>query len=101
MTTLAERMNRVIRHDVQGMHGYAIQASAGFVKLDTMENPFRLPDALQQELGERLRDALARHAQMPDDCALTLGNGSDELITMLSMAADVPGACILAPTPGF
>ena len=117
MTTLAERMNRVIRHDVQGMHGYAIQASAGFVKLDTMENPFRLPDALQQELGERLRsiainrypaertdvlrDALARHAQMPDDCALTLGNGSDELITMLSMAGDVPGACVLAPTPGF
>ena len=117
MISLAERMNRVIRHDVQGMHGYAIQASAGFVKLDTMENPFRLPDALQQELGERLRsiainrypaertdvlrDALARHAQMPDDCALTLGNGSDELITMLSMAGDVPGACVLAPTPGF
>ena len=117
MTTLAERMSKVIRHDVQGMHAYAVQPSAGFVKLDTMENPFRLPDALQQELGERLRsiainrypaertdvlrDALARHAQMPDDCALTLGNGSDELITMLSMAADVPGACILTPTPGF
>ena len=30
-----------------------------------------------------------------------LGNGSDELITMLSMAVDVPGASILAPLPGF
>jgi histidinol-phosphate aminotransferase len=115
--TLAERMSRVIRHDVQGMHGYAIQSSAGYVKLDTMENPHRLPEALQRELGERLRqvainrypaertdvlrEALARHAQMPGDCALTLGNGSDELITMLSMAGDVPGACVLAPVPGF
>ena len=36
------------------MHGYAIQPSAGLVKLDAMENPFRLPPALQRELGERL-----------------------------------------------
>jgi histidinol-phosphate aminotransferase len=117
MTDLADRMQRVIRQDIQSMHGYAIQPSAGMVKLDTMENPFRLPPALQRELGERLarvainrypadgterlREALARHAGMPADCALTLGNGSDELITMLSMACDVPGACILAPVPGF
>jgi histidinol-phosphate aminotransferase len=38
---------------------------------------------------------------MPDDCALTLGNGSDELITLLSMACDVPGAVFMAPLPGF
>lgn len=117
MNDLAERMQRVIRHDIQSMHGYAIQPSAGYVKLDTMENPFRLPPALRQGLGERLaevainrypaertevlREALARHARMPSDCALTLGNGSDELITMLAMACDVPGACILAPLPGF
>ena len=36
------------------MHGYAIQPSAGLVKLDAMENPFRLPPALQRALGERL-----------------------------------------------
>jgi histidinol-phosphate aminotransferase len=117
MNDLAERMQRVIRHDIQSMHGYAIQPSEGYVKLDTMENPFRLPAELARELGERLsrvainrypaertdvlREALARHARMPTGCALTLGNGSDELITMLAMACDVPGACILAPLPGF
>jgi histidinol-phosphate aminotransferase len=117
MNDLAERIRRVIRHDIQSMHGYAVQPSAGMVKVDTMENPFRLPPALQQELGERLgrvainrypaegtetlRDALARHARMPAGCALTLGNGSDELITMLSMACDVPGAVFMAPVPGF
>ena len=36
------------------MHAYAIQDSRGLVKLDAMENPFRLPEALQRELGERL-----------------------------------------------
>jgi histidinol-phosphate aminotransferase len=110
-------MRQVIRQDVQSMHGYAIQQSAGLVKLDAMENPFPLPDALQRELGERLgRAALNRYpvacvhalvgklgafAGVPEGCALMLGNGSDELITMLSMAVDVPGACVLAPVPGF
>ena len=32
---------------------------------------------------------------------MMLGNGSDELIDMLSVACDVPGATILAPLPGF
>jgi histidinol-phosphate aminotransferase len=30
-----------------------------------------------------------------------LGNGSDELISLLAMACDTPGASILAPVPGF
>jgi histidinol-phosphate aminotransferase len=30
-----------------------------------------------------------------------LGNGSDELISLVAMACDVPGASILAPLPGF
>jgi histidinol-phosphate aminotransferase len=116
-TSLEQRMRQVIRQDVQSMHGYAIQQSAGLVKLDAMENPFPLPDALQRELGERLGraalnrypvacvgalvDKLAAFAGVPEGCALMLGNGSDELITMLSMAVDVPGACVLAPVPGF
>ena len=99
------------------MHAYAVQPSDGMVKLDTMENPHRLPQGLRQALGERLaqvainrypagrgddlKGALAAHAGLPEGCALTLGNGSDEIITMLSMACDVPGAVALAPVPGF
>jgi histidinol-phosphate aminotransferase len=30
-----------------------------------------------------------------------LGNGSDELISLLALACDVPGATVLAPLPGF
>jgi histidinol-phosphate aminotransferase len=107
----------VIRQDVQSMHGYAVQPSAGMVKVDTMENPFRLPEPLRHALGERLaqvalnrypaertdvlRAALAAHAGMPEGCDITLGNGSDELISMISMACDVPGNVVLAPVPGF
>ncbi|MES3014646.1 MAG: histidinol-phosphate transaminase [Pseudomonadota bacterium] len=116
-TTLAERMARVIRPDLQNLHGYVVQPSAGLVKLDVMENPFRLPPELQQALGERLgavainrypaertdelRAALARHARMPEGCALTLGNGSDELIVMLTLACARPGAVVLSPVPSF
>jgi histidinol-phosphate aminotransferase len=117
MTSLSERIGRHVRRDVQGMHAYAIQKSAGLLKLDAMENPFRLSDALQRELGERLGRvainrypttcvgdviaALARHVELPAGCRLMLGNGSDELISLLAMACDVPGATILAPLPGF
>ena len=45
---LEQRMKRVIRQDIQSMHGYAVQPSAGLVKLDTMENPHRLPAPLRQ-----------------------------------------------------
>ena len=115
--TLADRIRRTIRQDVAAMHAYAIQASAGLVKLDAMENPFRLPPELQRELGERLAGvainrypgqcaadlatALSKFVTLPAGCRLMLGNGSDELIDMLSVACDVPGAKILAPLPGF
>lgn len=106
-----------IRQDVQSMHAYAIQDSAGLVKLDAMENPYALPPALQAELGARLgavaihrypgariedlKQALARYVDLPPGQALMLGNGSDELISLLAMGCDLPGATIVAPLPGF
>ncbi len=106
-----------IRQDVQAMHAYAIQDSAGMAKLDAMENPYQLPPVLQAELGQRLgalainrypgarvdelRVVLGRYARMPAGCALMLGNGSDELISLLALACTLPGASILAPVPGF
>ena len=117
-------IQRRIRQDVQSMHAYAIQDSVGLVKLDAMENPYRLPPELQEALGKRLgalalnrypdgrvndlRHALATYAQMPEGCDIMLGNGSDELISLLAMACDVAldpdtgkKPVILAPLPGF
>lgn len=116
-TPLAQRLQHTVRQDVQSMHAYAIQPSAGLIKLDAMENPFTLPPELQRELGERLgRVAINRYpaasparvierltafAQVPAGCKTILGNGSDELIDILSVACNVPGATVLAPLPGF
>ena len=117
MSTVNPTLMQRIRQDVQSMHAYAIQESAGMVKLDAMENPHRLNADLQIALGERLgalalnrypgervnelRHALAQYAGMPEGFDIMLGNGSDELISLLAMACDVPGASILSPLPGF
>ncbi len=114
---LRARIQATIRQDVQSMAAYAVQPSAGMVKLDAMENPFELSPALREQLGRRLaavplnrypgartedlRGALAAFAELPEGCGLMLGNGSDELIDMLSVACMTPGATILAPLPGF
>jgi len=121
--TVSTLIQRRIRQDVQSMHAYAIQDSAGMVKLDAMENPHSLPADLQAKLGQRLgalalnrypdgrvndlRHALASYADMPGGFDIMLGNGSDELISLLAMACDVPVAAggkkpvVLAPLPGF
>ncbi|MES2950784.1 MAG: histidinol-phosphate transaminase [Pseudomonadota bacterium] len=122
--TLDALIQRRIRQDVLSMHAYAIQDSVGLVKLDAMENPHRLSSELQEALGKRLgalalnrypngrvndlRHALAAYAQMPEGFDIMLGNGSDELISLLAMTCDVPAdpvtgrrPVILAPLPGF
>ena len=106
-----------IRPDVQAMHAYVVQPAIGMVKLDAMENPYTLNNELQAALGARLgamainrypgarlddlKAALAVYVQLPEGCALMLGNGSDELIDLLHVACNVPGAVVLAPEPGF
>jgi len=116
MSSDASLLN-TFRPDVLAMHAYVVQDAAGYIKLDAMENPFSLPPALQAELGERLgkvalnrypgvrvndlHAALRAYAHVPADHGLVLGNGSDELISLLSVACAQPGAVALAPLPGF
>lgn len=106
-----------IRPDVRAMHAYVVQNSDGLLKMDAMENPFTLSPELQAKLGQRLgvlplnrypgdgvaqlQQALARYVDMPAGCAVVLGNGSDELISLLALACAQPGAKVLAPVPGF
>ncbi len=121
MTTFSSSLQTLIqtriRQDIQSMHAYAVQDAAGMVKLDAMENPHALSPALQAALGARLgavainrypgprvddlKRALMAYAEVPEGFDLMLGNGSDELISLLALACDVPGASILAPLPGF
>lgn len=82
-----------------------------------MENPYLLPHDMQQQLAQhlagvalnrypqpsyaRLKQLIADKLGVPDGRDIVLGNGSDELISMVSVACAKPGAKVLAPVPGF
>ncbi|WP_176061161.1 histidinol-phosphate transaminase [Paraburkholderia sp. BCC1876] len=107
----------IIRRDVLAMTSYPVSDATGFIKLDAMENPFLLPPALAAKLGEHLAavalnrypaprpealiDKIKRVMGVPAGCDVLLGNGSDEIIAMVSIACAQPGAKVLAPMPGF
>jgi histidinol-phosphate aminotransferase len=107
----------LIRPEVRAISAYAVPCAEGLIKLDAMENPYRLPAALAAALGERLAQVainryppaepaafkrrLAQAIGLPAGQALLLGNGSDELIHLLIQACAVPGAVVMAPAPGF
>jgi histidinol-phosphate aminotransferase len=108
---------KVIRDEVRAMNAYFVPTPAGMVKLDAMENPYGLPEALRREIADavasaelnrypdpsapalvaRLRSAMA----VPRDCALLLGNGSDEIIHIMIEACARSGALVMAPSPTF
>ena len=123
-TQAAVRVARHVRPDVQAMHGYVVPDATDVIKLDAMENPFRLPQALQAELGRTLaalainrypsgttyralkqaiavQDGLLGADGQPDVSRLVLGNGSDELISLLCQLVAQPGAVVMAPAPSF
>jgi histidinol-phosphate aminotransferase len=110
-------IENVIRPDIRAISAYHVPSSEGFVKLDAMENPYVLPEPLRAELGQRLANVAMNRYPVPSYtelkaklCAklgvptgfdVVLGNGSDELISILSIACAKPGAKVLAPVPGF
>ncbi|ALU91174.1 histidinol-phosphate aminotransferase 1 protein [Herbaspirillum rubrisubalbicans M1] len=115
--TVDDLVANVIRPVVRGWHSYHVPSAAGLVKLDAMENPYVLPVALREELAQRLaalelnrypvpsytqlKAAICECLGVPAGYEVLLGNGSDELITMLSVACAMPGRTIVAPEPGF
>ncbi len=117
MTTSKEKIERIIRPEVRGLSAYHVPDAGGLIKLDAMENPYGWPNWLVEEWLERLRqvslnrypDASANALRtrmrsamgVPDQAAVILGNGSDELIQMIIQAVAGPGQVIMAAEPTF
>ena len=107
----------LVRPEILALKAYYVPPSDGMVKLDAMENPYTLPPELRRALAERLAqvdlnrypaptpqkllDALARRIDLPRGMRLLLGNGSDELITLVINALARPGAAAMFPSPTF
>ena len=107
----------IIRDEIRALNVYHVPDSSGMVKLDAMENPYRLPedvrgriatlvanaeinrypDAAATQLKLRLREMLGLAPGME----LVLGNGSDEIIQMLMLAVARPGATVIGVEPAF
>jgi len=107
----------VVRPEICALSAYTTASAEGMIKLDAMENPFQLPDAVRGRLGaalaqvainrypdipaDRVKRALVDAFGIPDTLGLMLGNGSDELIQLITLALARPGAAMLAPEPSF
>jgi histidinol-phosphate aminotransferase len=108
-----------IRADVRAEKSYLVADASGYIKLDAMENPYVLPEALRTELAGRISDVLLNRYPVPSyetikqriraklgvpsGYDVLLGNGSDEIISILATACARQDrrATLLAPEPGF
>jgi len=107
----------LVRDEIRALKAYHVAPAQGLVKLDAMENPYRLPEELAAQMGARLarvavnrypdptqaslRPRLRAAMRIPDALDMVLGNGSDEIIQIISLALARPGALALAPEPSF
>jgi histidinol-phosphate aminotransferase len=114
---VSEQLLKWIRPEIRQLSAYHVPDAAGLIKLDAMENPYRLPDELVQQWQDGLSSValnrypdpaaaalhhrLADVMQVPQGQAIVLGNGSDELIQMLALAVAAKERCILSFEPGF
>ncbi|HEX7218582.1 MAG TPA: histidinol-phosphate transaminase [Burkholderiales bacterium] len=107
----------LVRPEILALKAYPVAPSDGMVKLDAMENPYPLPEDVRRELAavlarvdlnryptpspQKLREAIARRMNVPAGMEVLLGNGSDELISILITALARPGAALMYPSPTF
>ncbi|MCH8552260.1 MAG: histidinol-phosphate transaminase [Natronospirillum sp.] len=114
---LERQIERWVRPEISQLKAYPVPPSAGLIKLDAMENPYRWPEDLRQQWAtmmqevalnrypspqaEELKAGLRARFGLRNDYGLLLGNGSDELIQLLMMTVSGPGRVVMAPQPGF
>src|SRR3970282_1804934 len=112
---MSKKPEDIIRGEILALKAYHVPDATGLVKLDAMENPYRLPEPVRGELGavvgggginrypgpgaQRLKARLRAGLGVPESAALLLGNGSDEIIQMLTLAVARPGAVVLGVEP--
>jgi histidinol-phosphate aminotransferase len=111
-------MSRFFQPHVARMAGYEPGEQprvSGFIKMNTNENPYppspKVAEAIDATIAEGLRkypdplattfrEAAARHHGVTSEMVLA-GNGSDDLLTIVTRAFAGPGEIVLAPTPSY
>jgi len=117
MPSASSLASTLLRREILDLHAYHVPDSAGYIKLDAMENPYSVPPALCGEIADAvaaaainrypdpaaasLKEKIRSVLGLPDGMEVLLGNGSDELIQLLAMALNKPGATLLGVEPSF
>src|SRR5690349_11017203 len=112
---VAARVAATIRPEIRALTAYHVVKAERMIKLDAMENPYALPADVRARLGSALADveinrypdgaadtvkrALRASLSLPDEVALIVGNGSDEVLQLITTAVARPGAAVVAPDP--
>jgi len=107
----------LVRPEILALKAYHVAPASGMVKLDAMENPYSLPDKTRRELADalsridlnrypdptapRLRELIRQKMGVPKGMEVLLGNGSDDLIQIVTLALARPGAVMMYPGPTF
>ena len=110
-------MKEYLREDLRSIQAYEAEQDNCTLKLNANESPFPIPLEIRAQLAAELlngntyqlypdsdanslRAALAQELQVERDNIL-IGNGSDELIHVVTTAFAGPGDKVLYPVPGF
>jgi histidinol-phosphate aminotransferase len=112
-------MSEFLRSNIRAMAGYVPgeqPRDGAFIKLNTNENPYppspRVVDAIRatltsdrlrkypDPLGDAFRQTAARvHGVDPE--GILIGNGSDDILTIVTRAFVPEGGLIVSPTPSY
>ena len=117
MSSISSLLSQLVRPEILALHAYHVPVSEGYVKLDAMENPYLVPPLLREEIAaavsraainrypdpnpQALKQKIRALLKLPAGMEVLLGNGSDELIQLLAMAVNKPGATLLSVEPSF
>ena len=107
----------LVRPEILALKAYHVAEAGGMVKLDAMENPYPLPEKVRRDLADalsrvdlnrypdpaapELRALIARKMGVPAGMEVLLGNGSDDLIQIVTLTVAKPGAVMMYPGPTF
>ena len=110
---MSDKVTNLIRKEIREINAYHVPNPGDMIKLDAMENPYAMPEALMDEWLElikqaeinrypdpaasKLSSALKSYMEVPQNISsgeaknnflpnsIILGNGSDELIQIKAM----------------
>ena len=102
MPSASSLASTLLRREILDLHAYHVPDSAGYIKLDAMENPYPVPSALRGEIADAvaaaainrypdpaaasLKEKIRGVLGLPEGMGVLLGNGSGGLIQVLAVA---------------